>query len=77
LGLSCRFDAILHAIAFALDSERLGVMEQAVKYHRGYDVREPIEVRIGLEDLVVLSYPGPDRSVRLDELRAGHALPRR
>ena len=46
-------------------------------YHRGYDVREPVEVRITPEDLVVLSYPGPDRSVRLEQLRAGRADPRR
>ncbi|MBN1652192.1 MAG: hypothetical protein JXA30_00285 [Deltaproteobacteria bacterium] len=32
-------------------------------YHRGYDVREPIKVRITREDFVVVSYPGPDRSV--------------
>ena len=29
------------------------------------------------DELVVLSYPGPDRSVRLDQLRAGRAMPRR
>jgi ATP-dependent DNA helicase RecG len=46
-------------------------------YHRGYDVREPVEVRIMHKELVVLSYPGPDRSVRLDQLRAGRAQPRR
>ncbi len=46
-------------------------------YHRGYDVREPVEVRVSPEDLVVLSYPGPDRSVRLDQLRIGRAAPRR
>ena len=55
-------------------------IEEAVTnavYHRGYDVREPIEVRISRDELVVLSYPGPDRSVRLEDLRAGRALPRR
>jgi ATP-dependent DNA helicase RecG len=46
-------------------------------YHRGYDVREPIEIRIMHDELVVLSYPGPDRSVRLDQLRVGKAMPRR
>lgn len=46
-------------------------------YHRAYDVREPVEVRITRDDLVVLSYPGPDRSVRLEQLRAGRAQPRR
>jgi hypothetical protein len=37
-------------------------------YHRGYDVREPIEVRISPEEIVVVNYPGPDRAVRLDQL---------
>src|SRR4030042_725879 len=46
-------------------------------YHRGYDVREPVEIRIMHDELVVLSYPGPDRSVRLEQLRVGKALPRR
>ena len=46
-------------------------------YHRGYDVREPVEIRIMHDELVVLSYPGPDRSVRLDQLRIGRAHPRR
>jgi ATP-dependent DNA helicase RecG len=46
-------------------------------HHRGYDQQEPVEVRITREEVVVLSYPGPDPSVRLEELRAGRASPRR
>ena len=46
-------------------------------YHRGYDVREPVEIRIYRDELIILSYPGPDRSVRLKQLRAGKANPRR
>ncbi len=46
-------------------------------YHRGYDVREPVEVRIMYDELVVLSYPGPDRSIRLEQFRAGRVQPRR
>ena len=46
-------------------------------YHRGYDTREPVEVRISPEDLVVLSYPGPDRSIRIEQLRDGNVAPRR
>jgi len=46
-------------------------------YHRSYEEREPIEVRISADELVVLSYPGPDRSVRLEQLRAGRTLSRR
>ena len=30
-------------------------------YHRSYEIREPIEVRITPEELVVLSFPDPDR----------------
>lgn len=46
-------------------------------YHRGYDVREPVEIRIHHEEMVILSYPGPDRSVSLENLRLGKAQPRR
>jgi ATP-dependent DNA helicase RecG len=46
-------------------------------YHRSYEIREPIEVRITPNDLVVLSFPGPDRSIRMADLRAGKAISRR
>ncbi len=46
-------------------------------YHRAYDEREPVEVRIMHDEVVVLSYPGPDRSVSLEQLRAGKAHSRR
>ena len=46
-------------------------------YHRSYEIREPIEVRITPNDLVVLSFPGPDRSIRMADLRAGKAVSRR
>jgi len=46
-------------------------------YHRSYEQREPVEVRVSPDELIVLSYPGPDRSVRLAQLRAGRAVPRR
>ena len=46
-------------------------------YHRSYEVREPIEVRITPDDLVVLSYPGPDRSIKMEDLRVGKAITRR
>jgi len=46
-------------------------------YHRSYAEREPIEVRITPNDLVVLSFPGPDRSIRMEDLRAGKAITRR
>lgn len=57
----------------------LGAIEEAVAnaiYHRSYEIREPVEVRISLEDLVVLSFPGPDRSIRMADLKAGKAVSR-
>ena len=46
-------------------------------YHRSYEVREPIEVRIGHDELVILSFPGPDRSISMADLQAGKAISRR
>ncbi len=46
-------------------------------YHRSYEIREPIEVRITPEEMVVLSFPGPDRSIRLEDLKQGKAVSRR
>ena len=46
-------------------------------YHRSYEEREPIEVRISQEELVILSFPGPDRSIRMEDLRTGRAVSRR
>jgi len=46
-------------------------------YHRSYEEREPIEVRISRDELVVLSFPGPDRSIKLSDFEAGRAVSRR
>jgi ATP-dependent DNA helicase RecG len=58
---------------------RAAVEEAVVNavYHRSYEIREPVEVRITPDDLVVLSFPGPDRSIRMEDLRAGKAVSRR
>ncbi len=58
----------------------LAAIEEALAnavYHRSYEEREPIEVRITREELVIVSYPGPDRSLRLADLQAGRAVARR
>ena len=46
-------------------------------YHRSYEIREPIEVRITPQDFVVLSFPGPDRSIKMEALRQGKGVSRR
>lgn len=46
-------------------------------YHRSYEEREPVEVRISRDELAILSFPGPDRSIRLADLEAGRSVSRR
>ncbi len=46
-------------------------------YHKGYDVREPIEVRILPDRIEILSYPGADRSISIEGLRTFRAISRR
>ena len=46
-------------------------------YHRAYDVREPIEVRVLPDRIEIVSYPGPDRSITDEGLRTYHVFNRR
>ena len=46
-------------------------------YHRPYEEREPEEVRITPEELLVLSFPGADRSFRMEDVQHGRAGSRR
>jgi len=46
-------------------------------YHRSYEIREPIEVRITSEWIRIVSHPGPDPSVTLDDIKRGQMVTRR
>lgn len=46
-------------------------------YHKGYDTREPIEVRVLPDRIEVLSHPGADRSITIRNLREYRAVSRR
>ena len=46
-------------------------------YHKAYDVREPIEVRIEKDKIEILSFPGPDRSVTVEALKNYNVFVRR
>lgn len=46
-------------------------------YHRSYELREPIEVRILSDRITIASYPGPDRSIKIEALAAGSFVARR
>ena len=46
-------------------------------YHKGYDSREPIEVRVLENRIEILSHPGADRSISIDGLKEYRAVSRR
>ena len=46
-------------------------------YHKAYDEREPIEVRVEKDMIEIISHPGPDRSVTLEGLRTFRVRSRR
>lgn len=46
-------------------------------YHKGYDVRKPIEVRVMPDRIEIVSHPGADRSITDDELKTYHVFNRR
>lgn len=46
-------------------------------YHKGYDVREPVEVRVLPDRIEVVSHPGADRSISAEGLRTYRAISRR
>lgn len=46
-------------------------------YHRSYEIREPIEVRINRTSISVVSHPGPDPSIKDEDMDAGKLVSRR
>ena len=46
-------------------------------YHRSYEIREPIEVRVNPDRIEILSYPGPDPSISLKDLYSKRFVTRR
>ena len=58
----------------------LAAIEEAMVnavYHRGYDQREPVEVRVNPESIDIVSYPGPDASIRIEALASDKIIARR
>ena len=46
-------------------------------YHRSYEIREPVEIRIHPDRIEILSFPGPDRSIKQSDLQNGVLVGRR
>jgi ATP-dependent DNA helicase RecG len=58
----------------------LAAIEEALVnalYHRGYDSPEPVEVRVNPDRIEIVSYPGPDPSIRPEHLRDELVVARR
>ncbi len=52
------------------------ILSNAV-FHRSYDVREPIEVRVEPDRMTITSHAGPDRSISMKDLMKGRLIARR
>ncbi|WP_460763319.1 ATP-binding protein [Niabella terrae] len=52
------------------------VLANAV-YHRNYEITEPIEVRIHPNIIQVISFPGPDSYIKMQDMKAGKIVARR
>ena len=55
-------------------------LEEAVAnalYHRDYQLREPVEIRVYPDSITILNYGGPDRSIKLDAFNKDIIKPRR
>lgn len=46
-------------------------------YHRSYEIREPVEVRLLPDVITVASFPGPDRSISKDDIKQFRFIARR
>jgi len=58
----------------------LEALEEAIAnsiYHRDYQTREPVEVRIYPDSICILNYVGPDRSIKPETFKVGPIKPRR
>lgn len=46
-------------------------------YHRSYEITEPVEIRIHPNRIHIISYPGPDASIKMETLQNGNVVIRR
>ncbi len=55
-------------------------LEEAVAnclYHRNYQEREPVKIRVEPNSIVIYNCGGPDRSIKREDLASGIAIPKR
>lgn len=64
--------------------KRFNYPDEAIKealvnavYHRDYLDNNPIEVRIEKEEIAIISYPGADKSIKIQDINKGKVIARR
>ncbi|MDR1247035.1 MAG: putative DNA binding domain-containing protein [Clostridiales Family XIII bacterium] len=45
--------------------------------HKSYQIQEPVEIRVYLDRILILNYPGPEQWIDMDKFREGKAISRR
>ncbi len=68
------------AIAGCFWNYPFAALEEAVAnclYHRNYQVREPVKIRIEPDAIILHNAGGPDRSIRREDFTSGKVIPRR
>jgi ATP-dependent DNA helicase RecG len=45
--------------------------------HKSYLIREPVEIRVYVDCIKILNFPGPDKSLDMEKFRQGKAIARR
>jgi len=46
-------------------------------FHKSYRILEPVEIRIYVDSIKIINYPGPEKTINMDDLRTGRAIARR
>jgi ATP-dependent DNA helicase RecG len=57
-----------------------GALEEALAnacQHKSYQIAEPVEIRIYMNRIMIINYPGPELWIDMDEFREGKAVSRR
>jgi ATP-dependent DNA helicase RecG len=46
-------------------------------FHKSYRIQEPVEIRIYLDCIKIINYPGPEKWIDMDKFKEGKAIARR
>jgi ATP-dependent DNA helicase RecG len=46
-------------------------------FHKSYRIQEPVEIRIYVDCIKIINYPGPEKSINMEKFKTGQAIARR